>query len=124
MAAGLRPALACGRHDRPRRNKRTMTLPEADLSDRVRPVTWLTWLFWVAVAAAEPVLSTISATALNKQFAPGAETNLIFFGLMVTIAFCALAPPILQGLVLRRLMPRLSITFWFAACCWAERCGS
>jgi hypothetical protein len=65
------------------------------------------------VAALGPVFSTIVATAVEKQFSPDAEHRvLIMAGILALIAFAILAPPIMQGLVLKRVMPKLSIWFW------------
>ena len=82
----------------------------------LRPVTWPIWLAWVLVCALVPVFSTISATAFGKQVSPNAQhPALITNWLLALVAFAMLVPPIMQGLVLKRLMPRLSIGFWF--CC-------
>lgn len=87
---------------------------QTDSSDRLRLVTWRIWLAWVLVAALNPVLSSISATALGKQISRDAEhPTLIFIGLLAIITLAVLAPPIMQGLVLRRIVPKLGIGFWF-----------
>jgi hypothetical protein len=90
------------------------TTSPTDFSDRLRPVTWRVWLAWVLVAALDPILSSISATAFGKQISRDAEhPTLIFIGLLAVMAFAVLAPPIMQGLVLKRMTPKLSVPFWF-----------
>ena len=80
----------------------------------VRPVTWPIWLAWVLVSALVPVFSTIAATAFGKQISRTAEhPALINIGILGVIAFAVLAPPIMQGLVLKRVLPKLSVAFWF-----------
>lgn len=87
---------------------------QPDSSDRLRPVTWTIWLAWVLVAALDPVLRSISATALGKQVSRDAEhPTLILIGLLALSAFALLAPPIMQGVVLQRIMPKLRVEFWF-----------
>jgi hypothetical protein len=82
----------------------------------LRPVTWPIWLAWVLVSALLPVFSTISETAIGKQISRNAEhPALINIGILGVIAFAVLAPPIMQGLVLKRVLPKLSVAFWF--CC-------
>jgi hypothetical protein len=82
--------------------------------ERLRPVTWPIWLAWVLVAALGPVFSTIAATAVEKPVLPSAHARpLIMAGLLVLAGLAILAPPIMQGLVLKRIMPKLSIGFWF-----------
>ncbi|MDO8401390.1 MAG: hypothetical protein Q7T45_26640 [Bradyrhizobium sp.] len=85
-----------------------------DSSERLRPVTWTIWLAWVLVAALGPVLCSISATAFGKQISRDAEhPTLIAIGLVAIVPLALLAPPIMQGLVLRRIMPKLNVAFWF-----------
>ena len=87
---------------------------QPDSSDRLLPVTWTIWLAWVLAAALNPILSSISATAFGKQISGDAgHPTLIAIGLVAIMAFALLAPPILQGLVLRRIMPKFSVGFWF-----------
>jgi hypothetical protein len=82
-------------------------------SVRLRQVTWTIWLAWVLVSALVPVFSTIVATALGKQISPTAEHRaLIMNGLWVLIAFAVLVPPVMQGLVLKRVLPKLSVWVW------------
>ncbi len=82
--------------------------------ERLRPLTWPIWLAWVLVAALDPVLSTISATALEKPVTRTAEHPvLITIGLWAIIALAFVAPPIMQGLVLKRVLPKLSVWLWF-----------
>lgn len=82
--------------------------------ERLRPVTWPIWFAWVLVAALVPVFSTISATAFEKQISSHAEhPTLIANGLLAIVILAALAPPIMQGLVLKRIVPNLSVGFWF-----------
>jgi hypothetical protein len=82
----------------------------------LRPVTSSIWLAWVLVSALVPVFSTIAATAFGKQISRNAEhPALINIAILGVIAFAVLAPPILQGLVLKRVLPKLSVVFWF--CC-------
>jgi hypothetical protein len=91
-----------------------MNPTEPARTERLLPVTWPIWIAWVLVAALVPVLSTISATAFGKRISPDAEyPALVTNGLRVLIAFATLAPPIMQGLVLKRLMPKLSVGLWF-----------
>ncbi|WP_426537564.1 hypothetical protein [Bradyrhizobium sp. McL0615] len=80
----------------------------------LRPVTWPIWLAWVLVSALTPVFSTISATAFGKQISLNAEhPALINIGILGVIAFAVLAPPIMQGLVLKRVLLKLSVVFCF-----------
>jgi hypothetical protein len=68
----------------------------------------------VLVAALWPVFSTIAATAVEKDVLPNAQPRaLIMAGLLALAGFAILAPPIMQGLVLKRIMPKLSVGFWF-----------
>lgn len=86
--------------------------------DRVRPITWPTWFAWVLVCALVPILSTMSATAFDKPISRSTEhRELIMNAILVFITLATLAPPLLQGLVLKRILPRLSLLFWF--CCVA-----
>ncbi|HXO72779.1 MAG TPA: hypothetical protein VN838_27805 [Bradyrhizobium sp.] len=65
------------------------------------------------VAALVPVFSTIAATAIEKPVLPNAYPRaLIMAGLLALSAFATLAPPVMQGLVLRRVMPKLGIWLW------------
>src|SRR5262249_3186510 len=85
-----------------------------DLAERLRHVTWRIWLAWVLVAALDPVFSSILATAANKQIARNAEYgSLIRFGLFAIVVFAFVVPPIMQGLVLRRVLPKLHVWLWF-----------
>lgn len=85
-------------------------------SERLRPVTWPVWLAWVLVSALIPVFSTISATAIGKQISSSFERpSLLINGLLALVVFATMAPPIMQGLVLKRITPKLSMTFWL--CC-------
>jgi hypothetical protein len=84
----------------------TMNPTEAVSSERLRQVTWTIWLVWVLVSALIPVFSTIVATALGKPISPTAEK-------LALIGFAALAPPIMQALVLKRVLPKLSVWVWF-----------
>jgi hypothetical protein len=71
------------------------------------------WLAWVLVAALGPAFSTIAATAVEKPVLHNAQPRaLIIVGLMALTAFAILAPPIMQGFVLKRVMPKLSVGFW------------
>jgi hypothetical protein len=82
--------------------------------ERLRPVTWPIWLAWVLVSALVPVFRTISATAFDKQISRSADHRaLIANGLLALVAFAILAPPVLQGIVLKRVLPRLSVALWF-----------
>ncbi len=84
-------------------------------SDHLRPVAWPTWFAWVIVSALVPVLSTISETAFEKQISRDAQyPNLILDGLLALVLFATIAPPIMQWLVLRRVMPKLSFLLWIA----------
>ncbi len=83
-----------------------MNTTEPVSSERLRQVTWTIFLAWVLVSALIPVFSTIVATALGKPIAPTAEQ-------LALIGFAVLAPPIMQGLVLRRVLPKLSVWVWF-----------
>jgi hypothetical protein len=68
----------------------------------------------VLVAALGPVFSTIAATAVEKTVLPSAHARpLIMAGLLALAGLAILAPPIMQGLVLKRVMPKLSVGFWF-----------
>ena len=81
--------------------------------ERLRSVTWRIWLAWVLVSALIPVFSTISATAFGKQISRNVpHPKLILNGVLALIAFATLAPPIMQGLVLKRVMPKLNIGVW------------
>jgi hypothetical protein len=83
-------------------------------SERLRPVTWSIWFAWVFVAALDPILSTICATAMGKQISRSAEhPALIASWMLAIIAFALLARPIMQGFVLKRVMPKLSVSLWF-----------
>ncbi len=87
---------------------------QTESSDRLRPVTWRIWLAWVLVATLDPILYSISATGFGKQISPNAEYRaLITTGLLAVSAFSVLAPPIMQGLVLQRIMPKLNVALWF-----------
>ncbi len=80
----------------------------------LQPVTWPIWFAWVLVSALTPVFSTISATAFDKQISRNAEhPELIANGLLALIAFAMLAPPLMQGIVLKRVLPKLSVAVWF-----------
>src|SRR5690349_1420206 len=80
----------------------------------LRPVTWPTWFAWVLVSALLPVLSTISATAFDKQVSRYAQhRELIENGLLAIIVFAILAPPVMQAFVLKRVVPKLSVAIWF-----------
>src|SRR5215210_1338521 len=110
MTARLRVPLM----NKDRRNPVAMNATEPTPSERLRPVTWPIWLAWVLVAALVPVFSAISATAFGKQISPNAQhPALMTNGLLAIISFAMLAPPIMQGLVLKRIMPKLSVGFWF-----------
>ena len=77
-------------------------------------ITWPIWLPWVLVCALVPICNTTFATAFGKQIAPNAEYRaLIMTGLLALSAFAILAPPIIQALVLKRVVPKLSIWVWF-----------
>jgi hypothetical protein len=90
-----------------------MNTTEPVSSGRLRQVTWTIWLAWVLVSALVPVFSTSVATALAKQISPAAEHRvLIMNGLWALIAFAVLAPPVMQGLVLKRVLPKLSVWVW------------
>jgi hypothetical protein len=90
-----------------------MNTTELVSSERLRQVTLTIWLAWVLVSALVPVFSTIVATALAKQISPTAEHRaLIMNGLWALIAFAVLAPPIMQGFVLKRVLPKLSVWVW------------
>jgi len=96
-----------------RRNQLAMIPIEPAASKRLRPVTWPIWLAWVLVSALVPVFSTILATACSKQISRSApHPELIWNGLLAVIAFAILTPPIMQGLVLKRVMPKLNMGFW------------
>src|SRR3954468_15287823 len=80
----------------------------------LQPATWPTWLAWVLVSALVPVFSAISETAFNKQIARNAgHPTLIATGLLAVTALAMLAPPLMQGFVLRRVTPKLSVGMWF-----------
>lgn len=82
--------------------------------ERLRPVTWHIWFAWVLVAAFVPVLSSIAATAFGKEISRHAQhRGLIMWGLFAITALAILAPPLMQGLVLKRVFPKLRISFWF-----------
>jgi hypothetical protein len=82
----------------------------------LRLVTWRIWLAWVLVCALVPVFSTISATAIGKQISRDAEYRpLIATGLLAVVVLATLAPPLMQWIVLRHVLPKLSLLFWF--CC-------
>jgi hypothetical protein len=77
-------------------------------------VTWSTWLAWVFVSALIPVFTVLSATAIGKQVSRTAEyRGLIMNGLLAAVVLATLAPPLMQGIVLKRILPRLSIAVWF-----------
>lgn len=87
--------------------------PIESAPDHPRPVTWPTSFAWIFVAGLGPILSTIAATAADKQILPHAEhRELISNGLLAIIAFAILAPPIMQALVLKRIVPKLSVVIW------------
>ena len=91
-----------------------MTPSQPPSPERLRPVTWPVWLAWVLVAALWSVFSTIAATAVEKQISPDAQPRaLIMYGLVALAGLAILAPPIMQGLVLKRVVPKLSVGFWF-----------
>jgi hypothetical protein len=90
-----------------------MTPSQPPPPEHLRPITWPIWLAWVVVAALGPVFSTIAATAVEKHISPNAEYRTLIMGaLFILIAFAVLAPPIMQGLVLKRIVPKLSVWFW------------
>jgi hypothetical protein len=79
-------------------------------------VTWRTWLAWVLVSALVPVLSTVAATAVGKQISRNAtHPALIGEGLLALAVLAILTPPLLQGLVLKRILPKLSVAAWLLA---------
>ncbi|WP_456730397.1 hypothetical protein [Bradyrhizobium sp. USDA 3364] len=66
------------------------------------------------VSALLSVFTALSATAIGKQVSRHAEhRELIMFGLLVAPVLATLASPLMQGIVLKRLLPKLSITIWF-----------
>jgi hypothetical protein len=91
-----------------------MTPSQPAPSECLRPVTWPIWLAWVVAAALGPVFSTIAATAIEKPVLHNVQPRaLIVAGLFALTSFAILAPPIMQGLVLKRIVPKLSVGFWF-----------
>jgi hypothetical protein len=91
-----------------------MNLTKEPGLSRLRPLTWSTWLAWVFVSALIPALTVLSATAIGKQVSRTAEyRGLIMDGLLAAVVLATLAPPLMQGIVLKRILPRLSITVWF-----------
>ena len=93
-----------------------MNATELASTDFLRPVTWPTWFAWVLVCALVPVFSTIFTTAIGKPISRNAaHPALIANGLLVLILVAPLAPPLMQGIVLKRVLPKLSLLFWF--CC-------
>lgn len=77
-------------------------------------MTWSTWLAWVLVSALVPVFCTIAASAIGKPVTRSAEyPKLIVLGLFLLVAFSLIAPTVMQGLVLKRIMPGLSAMTWF-----------
>ncbi|MGF6430164.1 hypothetical protein [Bradyrhizobium elkanii] len=77
-------------------------------------MTWSTWLAWVLVSASVPVFCTIAASAIGKPVTRSAGyPKLIVLGLFLLVAFSLIAPPLMQGFVLKRVLPRLSVTAWF-----------
>ncbi|WP_143278128.1 hypothetical protein [Bradyrhizobium sp. UFLA03-84] len=81
---------------------------------RVQPMTWPTWFAWVIVSALIPVFTVLSATAMGKEVSRSAEhRTLILNGLLAAAVPATLAPLLVQGIVLKRVLPRLSITVWF-----------
>ncbi|MBR0893769.1 hypothetical protein JQ616_02315 [Bradyrhizobium tropiciagri] len=79
----------------------------------LKPVTWSTWFAWVLVSGLTSVFTVLSATAIGKPVSRSAEhRELIMSGLLAAVVIAALAPPLIQGIVLKRVVPRLSITVW------------
>ncbi len=93
----------------------TANPPAPSPVERFRPVDWTTWLLWVTVAAAGPILSTIAATALQVEL-PRDDPQRLWTvnSILAVLAVTLLAPPLLQGFVLKRIALRFSIGFWFA----------
>ena len=84
----------------------------ADADDRRLPLTSM-WLLWIAVSAAIPALGVLRAVLMERNFASH------FQGLLTVIIFAtlvaALAPAVIQALVLRRLVPQMSMLIWLGA---------
>lgn len=94
--------------------RKSLTVDPTESTSVAPVITWPTWLAWVLVAALGPALSTIAATAADKQILRDAQhRELISNGLLVIIAFGILAPPVMQALVLKRVVPKLSVAIWF-----------
>ena len=82
--------------------------------ERLRPTMWPVWFAWVLVSALGPVFITVAATAFGKQVSPNVpHPALITAGLLALVAIATLAPPIMQGLVIRRVLPKLRLWVWF-----------
>ncbi|HEX7922510.1 MAG TPA: hypothetical protein VF583_16245 [Bradyrhizobium sp.] len=91
-----------------------MNLTKEPGLSRLQPLTWSTWLAWVFVSALIPLFTVLSTTAIGKQVARTAEhRGLIMNGLLAAVVLAMLAPPLMQGIVLKRILPRLSIAVWF-----------
>ncbi len=81
---------------------------------RLKPVTWSIWSAWVLVSGLTSVFTVLTATAIGKQVSRSAEhRELTMSGLLAAVVIATLVPPLMQGVVLKRVLPRLSITVWF-----------
>ncbi|WP_050426515.1 hypothetical protein [Bradyrhizobium tropiciagri] len=91
-----------------------MISTESNIPARLRPVTWTTWSAWVFVSALLPVFSTIAATAIGKSVPhdDSVYKRLLMSSLLALTVFTTLAPPFMQGFVLKRFLPRLSVCVW------------
>lgn len=80
----------------------------------LKPVTWPIWSAWVLVSGLTSVFTVLTATAIGKQVLRSAEhREIIMSGLLAAVVIATLIPPLMQGVVLKRVLPRLSIPAWF-----------
>ncbi len=87
---------------------------ETTCNDGLLAVTWQKWLLWVGVCSAEPVfyeISKIPFYARSPAFLRDISAPIV---LVIALA-AALAPLLLQGLVIRQLAPSLTLRHWCLA---------
>jgi WD40 repeat protein len=76
--------------------------------------TIATWWLWIVASAAIPIMGVLRDVLLQRTFGPhfdGQQALIIPLALLLTAA-----PAIIQGAVLRRLAPQLSLGIWVMAC--------
>ena len=80
---------------------------------------WRMWCLWTLACAATPVLYAIARMAVAKDVSTAASYwGLVWLATLALALAAALAPTLLQWLVLRRLAPGLKLTKWALAMFW------